>query len=280
MLLLAATESADMHAYGWCEAAAQSGWPGVWAIGAALVMGAVYFASIAALGRMKNRPRWGYFTFGLVVWVMTLSGPLERLALSRSYSGYILQQIILVMVVCPALLLGLEDWMLRPLVANRWSRGILQAISRPGLALAVFVCVFTVIHIPWVCNQLCHVRPFYHTVRLSLFFAGLILWWPLLSPLAEFPRISQPMQGLYLLALMLAMTVVGAPVALADSVLYHFYMGGPHPLGISALQDQVLGGLLMWVVQGIILTVLAAVIFVRWLSHPEERGAARVRSVG
>jgi putative membrane protein len=275
MLLLAIAESSESHAYGWCEAAAQSGWPGGWAILAALLMGVVYFSSILAFGRTKNGPRWGYFTLALVVWVMTLSGPLERLALSRLYSAYILQQIILVMVVCPALLLGLEGWMLRPLVANRWTHGIFRAISRPGLALAVFVCVFTFIHIPWVCNQLCHVKPFYHTVRLSLFFAGLILWWPLLSPLPEFPRLSQPMHGVYLLALMLAMTVVGASVALADTVLYHFYMGGPHPLGISAIEDQVLGGLLMWVGQGTILTVLAAVIFVRWLSYPEAGGQVR-----
>ena len=275
MILLAIAESPESHAYGWCETAAQSGWPGAWAILAALLMGGVYFSSILAFGRMKNRPRWGYFALGLLVWVVTLSGPLERLALSRLYSAYILQQILLVMVVCPALLLGLDGWMLRPLLANGWTHRILRAITRPGVALAVFVCVFTLIHIPWVCNQLCQVKPFYHTVRLSLFFAGLILWWPLLSPQPEFPRLSQPLQGLYLLALMLAMTVVGAPVTLADTVLYHFYMGGPHPLGISALNDQVLGGLLMWVLQGIILTVLAAVIFVRWLSHPEPGGQVR-----
>lgn len=277
MLLLAIAQSSGSHAYAWCETAAQSGWPGAWAILAALLMGGLYFSSILAFGRMKIRPRWGYFALGLMVWVVALSGPLERLALSRLYSAYILQQVLLVMVVCPALLLGLEGWMLRPLLANRWAHEFLRAITRPGVALAVFVCVFTLIHIPWVCNQLCQVRPFYHTVRLSLFSAGLILWWPLLSPQPEFPRLSQPLQGLYLLALMLAMTVVGAPVTLADTVLYHFYMGGPHPLGISALEDQVLGGLLMWVVQGIILTALAAVIFVRWLSHPEP--GAQVRAI-
>jgi len=277
MLVLAIAGNSGSHAYGWCEAAVQSGWPGAWAIFAALLMGGLYFSSILAFGRMKNRPRWGCFALGLGVWVAALSGPLERLALSRLYSAYILQQILLVMVVCPTLLLGLEGWMLRPLIANRWTHKFLRAITRPGVALAVFVCVFTLIHIPWVCNQLCQVKPFYHTVRLSLFSAGLILWWPLLSPQPEFPRLSQPLQGLYLLALMLAMTVVGAPVTLADTVLYHFYLGGPHPLGISALEDQVLGGLLMWVVQGIILTVLAAVIFVRWLSHPEP--GAQVRAI-
>jgi putative membrane protein len=166
--------------------------------------------------------------------------------------------------------------MLRPVLSRPLLQRFWGVLTRPRVAFFVFVFVFTLIHIPSVCNQVCQVKPFYHTVRISLFLAGLILWWPLLSPMPEkFPRLSQPLQGLYLLALMLAMSVVGAPVTFAETVLYHFYMSGPHPLGISPLEDQELGGLLMWVVQGLILTVLAATIFVRWLSRTEPDGRAR-----
>jgi len=270
------TESADAHLYGWCETAAQSGWPGLWAIFAALLLAGVYCAAVLVLGRGEKRPRIGYFALGLAVWVAVLSGPLERLALNRLYSAYILQQVVLVMVVCPALLAGLPAWVLRPLLSKAPVRAFWSVLTRPRVAFLVFTFVFTLIHIPLVCNQLCQVKPFYQTVRIGLFLAGLILWWPVLSPMPEFPRLSQPMQGLYLLALMLAMTVVGAPVTLADTVLYHFYIHGSHPLGLSALQDQVLGGLLMWVVQGLILTVLAAIIFVRWLSGEPD---GRIRAI-
>jgi len=275
MTLITIAESSDPHAYGWTEAASQSAWPGAWAIFAALVTGCAYCACLLMLGRGEKRPRIGFFALGLGAWIAALSGPLERLALNRLYSAYILQQVVLVMVVCPALLAGLEAWMLRPLLSRPPIRAFWRVLARPRVAFLIFAVVFTVIHIPSVCNQVCHVRPFYHTVRISLFLAGLIFWWPVLSPLPEFPRLSQPLQGLYLLALMMAMTVVGAPVTLAETVLYHFYMAEPHPLGIAALQDQVLGGLLMWVVQGIILTVLAALIFVRWLSRDEPASSVR-----
>jgi putative membrane protein len=275
MTLLAIAESSDAHSYGWAERAAQSGWPGAWAILAALLMAAAYSVCILTLGRREKRPRIGFFALGLGAWVAALSGPLERLALNRLYSAYILQQVVLVMVVCPALLAGLEGWMLRPLISKPLVRAIWSVLARPRVAFFVFALVFTLIHIPSVCNQVCHVKPFYHTVRISLFLAGLILWWPMLSPLPEFPRLSQPMQGLYLLALMLSMTVVGAPLTFSETVLYHFYMAEPHPLGISAVVDQELGGLLMWVVQGVILTALAAMIFVRWLSHAEAGGLGR-----
>jgi len=266
MILLAIAQSSDSYAYGWTELAAHSTWPGAWAIFAALLMAAAYSAALRFRGREEKRAPIGFFALGLAVWVVALSGPLEGLALDRLYSAYILQQILLVLVVCPLLLAGLQGWMLRPLLSWPPVRHGFAMLTRPGVAFFVFVAVFSVIHVPVVCNLVCQVHHFYHTVRISLFLAGLLLWWPLLSPLSEFPRLSQPMQALYLLAVMLAMSAVAAPITFAESVLYHFYIGDPHPLGLSALVDQEIGGLLMWVVQGLILTTIASVIFVRWLS--------------
>jgi putative membrane protein len=264
MTLLLIADSSDPHA--WCETAAQSAWPGGWAAAAAVLAGAAYWIAISRLGRGEKRPRIGLFAAGLTVWTLTLSGPLERMALNRLYSAYIFQQILLVMVVAPALLAGLEGWMLRPLFSVPAIRAVWRFLTRPGIAFLVFIAVFTVIHVPTVCNQLCHVHPFYLAVRLGLFFAAILLWWPLLSPLPEFPRLSQPLQGLYLLGLMLAMSAVAAPITFAETVLYHFYAGGTHPLGLSPLEDQQIGGLMMWVVQGLLLTVAATAIMVRWLA--------------
>jgi len=266
MTLIAITLTSVAQPYVWCGVAARSAWPGLWAVFAALLMSAAYAAAILRWGMGEKRPRIGFFAAGLAVWVFTLSGPLETLALDRLYSAYILQQILLVTVVCPALLAGLAPWMFRPLVSSPLLRRLFALVARPGMAFTVFAAVFTSIHLPSFCNLVCQVHPFYHAVRISLFLAGLLLWWPLLSPVPEFPRLSQPMQGLYLLGEMLVMTAVGAPVTLAETILYHFYSGGIHPLGLAPLEDQVLGGLLMWVVQGIILTAAATVIFVRWLS--------------
>ncbi len=71
---------------------------------------------------------------------------------------------------------------------------------------------------------------------------GTVLWWPLLSPLPEYPRLSYPMQIMYLFLLMIPMTAVGAPITMAKSVIYVFYMIGPHPFGLTPIADQVLGG--------------------------------------
>src|SRR5258708_368108 len=79
----------------------------------------------------------------------------------------------------------------------------------------------------------------------------LLLWWPMLSPLPEYPRLSYPMQILYLFLLMIPMTAVAAPITMAETVLYMYYGMGVHPFGLTPLADQVLGGLIMWIGQGV-----------------------------
>ena len=99
---------------------------------------------------------------------------------------------------------------------------------------------------------------------------GLILWFPLLSPLPEYPRMSYPMQIMFVFLLTIPMTAVAAPITMAQSVLYSFYFAGPHPLGLTPEADQVLGGLIMWIGQGVYLMFVFSAIFFRWAQRDDE----------
>jgi len=69
---------------------------------------------------------------------------------------------------------------------------------------------------------------------------------------------------------MIPMTAVAAPITLATHVIYPWYLEGPHGWGIKPLDDQILGGLLMWVGQGTYLMAVMTIIFYRW-SRSEDR---------
>ena len=60
------------------------------------------------------------------------------------------------------------------------------------------------------------------------------------------------------------MQATAAPISLADTVLYQFYAEAPRVWGLTALQDQQIGGLLMWVPGGLYLWGAMSVIFFRW----------------
>jgi cytochrome c oxidase assembly factor CtaG len=66
------------------------------------------------------------------------------------------------------------------------------------------------------------------------------------------------------------MTAVAAPITLATRVIYPWYTEAAHGWGLNPLDDQVLGGLLMWIGQGTYLMFIFTFIFYKW-AQKEDR---------
>jgi len=109
--------------------------------------------------------------------------------------------------------------------------------------------------------------------------AGVLAWWPLLSPMPELPRLAYPGQMLYLFLLLIPMAAVSAPITLGTTVIYPWYAEGPHPLKLSAVADQQIGGLLMWVGAGLYLMAVFSAIFFRWARRDDRDEPAIGRPV-
>jgi putative membrane protein len=258
--------------YRWVGPAAQAWLPG---LGIALLLIAIAGAYVLALYRSREPVKGAQvlrFLSGIALATAILSGPVERLALERLYSAYILQQVVLVMIAAPLILSGLPAWMLRSALTHRFVAPIWRVLVNPVCAMLLFGGFFAMIHYPSLCDQICHARLFYSGIRLLLIALGILLWWPVLGPLEEFPRLSYPMQIFYLFLLMIPVTAIAAPITMAGSVLYVFYQVGPHPFGLTPLQDQVLGGLIMWIGQGLYVIGVATWIFMLWAAQESGEG--------
>jgi putative membrane protein len=68
---------------------------------------------------------------------------------------------------------------------------------------------------------------------------------------------------------MVPMTAVAAPITLSESVTYPWYAVAPHPFGLEPRQDQVIGGILMWVGDSFYLMLITTLIFFRWARSEE-----------
>jgi putative membrane protein len=236
----------------------------------AAILVAFYLGVAIALKRWPTMTQAMAYTAGVLVILVALTGPLHQLTETRSFSVYIFQQMILVFVAPPLLLAGTPGWMVRPVLLNRIVEPFTRFLTRPLFAFLLFSAIFTLVHYPLVCDAVCHAHPFYGDVHTLLLATGLLLWFPLMSPLPEYPRLSYPMQIMYLFLLMIPMTAVAAPITMAQSVIYTFYVLGPHPLGLSPMADQVLGGLIMWIGQGVYLMFVFSAIFFRWSRREDE----------
>jgi putative membrane protein len=90
-----------------------------------------------------------------------------------------------------------------------------------------------------------------------------LMWWPVMSPLPEL-RLPTGLSMLYLFLVGIPMQVVAALITFADEVLYPWYVTAPRMWGLSPLDDQQLGGLLMWVPGNLYIFAAIGVLFFRW----------------
>lgn len=218
------------------------------------------------------------FTIGLVVMFFALNGPVHDISDFYLFSGHMVQHLVLTIVVPPLLLLGTPGWMLRPALKNATVSRVAKIITVPTAAFTIFNLVLAGWHLPPMYNA----AMYYHSVHiiqhLMFLVAAVLMWWPMLSPLPELPRLSYPGQMLYSFVMTLPMTIISIFIVYADHVLYPAYASSPRLWGLSPLEDQRLGGLIMWIPGGLFFYLLASVIFFRWVTaERDDQVGAQVR---
>lgn len=232
--------------------------------------------------REEQRPApWqaAAFTTGLVVMFLSLNGPIHDISDYYLFSGHMVQHLVLTIVTPPLLLLGTPGWMLRPALRIGWVAAVARFVTTPRAAFTLFNLVLAAWHLPPLYNA----AMYYHEVHIIqhlMFLVGAVLmWWPMLSPLPELPRLSYPGQMLYSFVMTLPMTVISIFIVYADHVLYPAYASAPRLWGLSPLEDQRLGGLIMWIPGGLFFYLLTSVIFFRWVTtERDDQASAQARA--
>jgi putative membrane protein len=210
-----------------------------------------------------------FFT-ALVTLFLTLNGPLHDLSDYYLFSAHMVQHLILTLIVPPLMILGTPGAMLRPLLRVRGIGAIARLVTRPVWCFALFNTVLAVWHLPPLYNSALEHHPVHIFQHLTFIATSVLMWWPILSPLPELPRLSYPGQMLYCFLMVIPMSIVSIYIAMADRVLYPAYAVAPRVLGISPLDDQHYGGLIMWIPGGIFLYGVMTVVFFKWASRAED----------
>jgi putative membrane protein len=229
-----------------------------------MALGAIYFWRARVHPEAIGRSRPALFVSGLVLMFVSLNGWIHDLSDYYLFSAHMVQHLLLAMGVAPLLIMGTPAWMLRPLLRYR----VIRALARPlRSAIACFV-IFNVVLIGWHLPPLYNAAMAHHNVHilqhLLLLAASVIMWWPVLSPMAEFPRLPYPGQMLYLFLMTIPMSVLSVAIAYSGSILYPAYSSAPRVMGLSPLEDQLLGGLIMWIPGGLYFFGVISVIFYQW----------------
>lgn len=229
-----------------------------------LALAAAWMAAWHVRRERPPRVRAAAFFAGLAVFVGATTGPLHDAAERYLFSAHMLQHLLLTLVGPPLLLAGIPAWMGDGLLGRGRRARLMRAVSRPVPALALYTVALAGWHFPAPYDAAL-TAPALHALQHATFVATAILaWWPVLGPSTAAPPVHYGAQILYLFALGLPMTVVAALITGADGLLYTFYADAPRVLPLGPLEDQRLGGLIMWVPAGIIPLVAFTAVYFRW----------------
>lgn len=229
-------------------------------------------ASRAATPRLPRR-RAILFGAGLALVVLALNSPLETIAVEYLVLFHLLQNVLVADWAPPLLVFGLTPQM-RAAVAARLGAWFAR-LTRPAVALAAWLVGWYVIHLAAVYDALLRSPALLNVEHLVLLALGLLFWWPVL---ADAPR-AVPTLGriAYVLAAFAGSAFLGLALTFSPPV-YGYYEDLPVRLwGLSAEQDQNLGGILMSSEQALVFFAALVWLLLRLL-HEEQEAEQRLEA--
>jgi putative membrane protein len=253
-----------------------------WVVTCLLASAAFYGVGLARLwrragpGRGVHRRRALAFAGGWLATVVALISPLDALG-NRLFSAHMVQHEVLMIIAAPLFVLG------RPLGVWAWSlpfawrRAVGRFFHRPGwrtpwLALTgplaawlVHALALWLWHLPAL-FEAALASPAVHTLQhTSFLLAALLYWWSVAGRGADGPHRGAAMLSLF--TTMVHTGALGALLALSPMPWYPAYAGRTLAFGIDPLEDQQLGGLVMWIPAGFAYVVCGLATAAYWLGR-------------
>ena len=242
---------------------------------------------LLAIGPLRHRFVWPHlvkpdrrrallFTLGVFVMYLAEGTPLHELSERYLFSAHMTQHLLLVSVAVPLLLLGTPAWLARPLLDHPLLAWLLRGATRPVIALVLFNGTLALWHLPQMYDWTLWDHNAHILEHVMFVVTAVFLWWPILSPLPELPRLSPPLQMLYLFVQSLVPGVLAALITFSDRVIYPSYGAAPRISHLSPLADQQIAGLIMKIAGTVVLWLLATIVFFIWASRDEREPAPRL----
>ena len=229
----------------------------------------------AGTGRGVNAAAATACAAGWLVLVLALANPLDPLG-NRLFVAHMVQHELLMIAAAPLLVLG------RPLAVWAWAlpfegrRAVGHFFHRPAwrvpwqlvtgvlMAWLLHALALWLWHVPALFEAALANGALHALQHISFLFTALLFWWSVLGTR------TRGAQGIALLSLFTTMVhtgALGALLTLSPAVWFAAYAATAPAFGLAALEDQQLGGLVMWVPAGLVYVVTGLVLAARWLGR-------------
>ena len=229
------------------------------------------------------------FFAGLASIFFAVCSPLDAFA-NLLLTAHMIQHLLLMMAAPPLLLLGdpflpllrglpasISKHWLGPFLAWKSLEDFGRRLTHPIVCWFAFVSATIAWHLPPMYELALRSQALHEVEHLCFLVTGLLFWWPVIQPWpsrAHWPRWAMVP---YLFLADFQNTGLSAYLIFCDRVVYPTYAAAPRLPGMSALQDQVAAGAIMWVPGSLVFLIAVGLITVRAMSS--RRRAVRPSSL-
>jgi putative membrane protein len=216
-----------------------------------------------------------WFYSGLILFYLTVGSPLDVLGEVYLFSAHMLQHLLLMYAVPIFLVLGLPDWLTRRPLQWPVIGSIFRLLTRPLVAAGLFIFVLTAWHVPALYEAALRSRLIHNLEHITMFAPSFLVWWLVFSRSKEVPKLGYGQQMLFIFLISLGKIPVATYLTFSSEVLYPTYEFAPRITEMSALEDQILGGVMKVLMAKFFGMFIIGYSFYRWYLQYEREEAGR-----
>jgi putative membrane protein len=249
--------------------------------------GALYTIGVTRLWRSAGRgggirvAEAACYGLGWLTLAVALLSPIHALG-EQLFCVHMSQHELLMLVAAPLLVLGSPMiafvWALprrwrAPIgaIAQRpWPRRAWRVVTIPLVAWAIHALALWVWHMPRLFEETLFSEVVHAAQHASFLGSALLFWWALMH---DRSALGYGAGVLYLFTTSMHSGLLGALLTVASTSWYPAYALTAPAWGLTAIDDQRLGGLVMWVPASVVYLIAALALMAGWLRDAQRRSA-------
>lgn len=209
------------------------------------------------------------FYLGLIIIYLAVGSPLDTIAELFLFSAHMVQHMLLIYIAPTLLIYGMPAWLIDAFIERTKLRPLLRLLTNPACGGILFTFGFTLWHIPTLYEAALIDKRVHILEHFTMFSLGLLMLWPFMTLSKSVPRRSFPIRLITIFLLMVGQLPVFAFLTFAGESIYPTYAWAPRIIDLDPLNDQILGGIIMKVINMAFSLTLLGLCFYQWAKNEE-----------
>jgi putative membrane protein len=261
----------------------------------------VYINGFTHIRTLRNRstsrdvvglvPYWRLLCYlgGILCIILALLSPVEVLS-GQLFFMHMIQHMLLVMCAPPLLLVSnpfpillwglpikVRNVVAGLFVSSSLLRKLLKRYAGPSAIWIIFVMVYIGWHDPMLYEAALRSKFVHDIEHISFFLVSMLFWWHVTSAA---PRVHQNLaygkRIAYVLVTVPVNMITGVIITFSRQPIYEYYVKIQRPWSLTVMQDQMLGGIIMWIPGSMMLIVAIIVLVIRMMALEEKNNTPRL----